>query len=90
MSQVILSQIEQNILQLPVDEQLLLISRIAEKLRKKIDEPSCFESSLVEMAADADIQRELKEIEEDFRYTELDGLEKWFFAEKFILLIWIL
>ncbi len=76
MSQVILSQLEQNILQLPVDEQLLLISRIAEKLRKKIDESSEFESSLAEMADDADIQRELKEIEEDFRYTELDGLEK--------------
>ena len=76
MNQVILSQIERNILQLPVDEQLLLISRIAEKLRKKMDESSDFESSLAEMANDSDIQRELKEIDEDFRYTELDGLEK--------------
>lgn len=76
MSQIALPQIEQNILQLPVDQQLLLISRIAEKLRGKIDETSDFEKSLAEMAKDEDIQRELKEIENDFRYTEFDGLEK--------------
>jgi hypothetical protein len=76
MSQIVLSQIEKNILQLPVDEQLLLISRVAERLRGKIDESADFETSLVEMANDTDIQRELKEIEEDFRFTELDGLEK--------------
>ncbi len=74
MSQMVLSQIEQNILQLPVDEQLMLISRVAERLRGKIDKSSDFEKSLVEMANDADIQRELKAIEEDFRLTELDGL----------------
>ena len=60
MSQAILSQIEQNILQLLVDEQLLLISQIAEKHRRKVDESSDFESSLAEMANDPDIQRELK------------------------------
>jgi len=74
MSQVILSQIEQNILQLPVDEQLLLISRVAERLRSKIDSEKDFEAELVEMANDENIQHELKEIEKDFRYTEFDGL----------------
>ena len=74
MSQIALSEIEQNIMRLSADEQLLLISRIAEKLRRKIDESTDFEKSLAEMATDADIQRELKEIEEDFRHTELDGL----------------
>ena len=76
MNQTVLSQLEQNILRLPVDEQLLLISRVAGKLRGKIDESPEFESSLAEMANDENIQRELKEIEEDFRRTELDGLEK--------------
>ncbi len=76
MSQVVLSEIEQNILQLSADEQLFLISRVAEKLRKKLDDVSDFEAQLVEMANDTDIQRELKEIEEDFRQTELDGLEQ--------------
>lgn len=63
MSQVILSQIEENILQLPVDEQLLLISRVAERLRSKIDGEKDFDSELAEMANDENIQRELKEIE---------------------------
>ena len=75
MSQVVLSEIEQNIAQLSADEQLLLISRVAKKLRGKLDDVSDFERQLAEMANDPDIQRELKEIEEDFRHTELDGLE---------------
>lgn len=74
MSQAILSQIEQNILQLPVDEQLLLIARVAERLRGRIEGENTFESKLAEMANDENIQRELKEIEKDFRYTEFDGL----------------
>lgn len=63
MSQIVLSQIEQNILELSTDEQLLLISRVAERLRKKSIENSEFENQLLEMANDENIQRELKEIE---------------------------
>jgi hypothetical protein len=74
MNQTVLSQIEQNIMQLSTDEQLLLISRVAEKLRQKAATDFEFENKLAEMADDADIQRELRNIEEDFRYTELDGL----------------
>ncbi len=76
MNQPTLSQIEQTILQLPVDEQLIIIARVAEKLSGKIDHTKNFEFSLTEMASDENIQRELKEIEKDFRYTEFDGLEK--------------
>lgn len=76
MNQTTLSQIEQTILQLPADEQLLIIARVAEKLSGKIDGAKNFEASLSEMANDENIRRELKEIEKDFRYTELDGLEK--------------
>ncbi len=74
MNQIELSEIEQNIMSLTANEQLLLISRVAEKLRKKNISETDFENELAEMANDADIRRELKEIEEDFRYTELDGL----------------
>ncbi len=73
MNQTELLQIEQTIMRLSTDEQLLLISRVAEKLRKKAAADFEFESKLAEMADDADIRRELKNIEEDFRYTELDG-----------------
>ena len=76
MSQIVLSQIEQSILRLPANEQLLLISRVAEKLRKRIDKEDDFKNQLAEMANDAEIQRELKAIETDFRQTEFDGLEK--------------
>ncbi len=76
MNQTVLSKIEQNILSLPVDEQLRLISRVAEKLRGKIENDSDFEKQLSEMASDGDIQRELKNIEEDFSFTELDGLQR--------------
>lgn len=76
MNQTILSDIEQNISSLPVDEQLRLISRVAEKLRGKIENDSDFENQLAEMAKDGNVQKELKEIEADFRYTEFDGLER--------------
>ncbi len=74
MNQTALSEIEQNIMSLSTNEQLLLISRVAEKLRKKNVAETDFENELAEMANDVDIRRELEEIEEDFRYTELDGL----------------
>ena len=76
MNQIALSQIEHNILSLPVDEQLLLISRVAEKLRKRVEEDSFFENQLAEMANDKNVQHELIEIENDFRHTEMDGLSK--------------
>lgn len=74
MGEMVLSKIEQSILQLPVDEQLLLISRVAERLRGKIEDASNIDDKLAAMANDENIQRELKEIEKDFRYTEFDGL----------------
>lgn len=76
MNEMALSEIERSIGLLSTDEQLLLISRVAEKLRAKTPKDSGFENELAEMADDADIQRELKEIEADFRSTEFDGLAK--------------
>lgn len=60
MSQIALSEIERKVLQLPADEQLLLISRVAEKLRKKVDIENDFENQLAKMAKDVEIQKELK------------------------------
>ena len=74
MSPQVLDEIEQTILELPDEEQLLLISRVAEKLRLKAGEERDFESELSKMAMDENIQKELKEIADDFRDTELDGL----------------
>jgi len=59
MSQIVLSDIEQSVLQLPVDEQLLLISRVAENLRRNVEDENEFENQLAEMAGDSEIRREL-------------------------------
>lgn len=77
MNQITISQIENSILQLPVAEQLLIISRVAEKLRGKLSDEPDFEAQLTEMANDPNVQRELSEINAAFSQTELDGLEKY-------------
>ena len=74
MSSTVISQIEQNIFALPAEEQLRLIKRVTDTLRKHAEIENDFDAQLVAMANDPDIQRELKEIERDFRGTELDGL----------------
>jgi len=74
MSEIALAQIERTILGLPVDEQLLLISRVAEKLRHSAQAEFEFEEDLARMAEDEEIQAELKLIEQDFIASELDGL----------------
>jgi hypothetical protein len=75
MNQMTVSQIEQSILQLSVDEQLLIISHVAEKLRGRVEDD--FEAQLIEMSNDINIQREIKEINDEFLHAELDGLEKY-------------
>ena len=74
MSKIALTQLEKKIEALPADEQLLLISRVAEKLRGNAEREFEFESQLAKMAADEQIQAELRNIEHDFAFTELDGL----------------
>lgn len=71
----VLSQIEERITQLPVDEQLWLIERVAQRLRESMRKQYALDAQLVAMAADPDIQRELHKINEEFAVTESDGLE---------------
>jgi hypothetical protein len=71
-----LRELEQRIAQLPRDDQLWLIERLAHRLRLTTVLPQePLESDLAAMAADPEIQRELRDIEEEFRGTESDGLE---------------
>ena len=69
---MVISDIEESILALPENEQLRLIARVAETLRRRQEAED--EAELLEMANDPDIQRELREIEKDFAPTEFDGL----------------
>jgi hypothetical protein len=71
----VLSQIEERITQLSVDEQLWLIERVAQRLRASMRTQRAFEAQLVAMSADPDIQRELHQIDEEFAGTESDGLD---------------
>ena len=71
----VLSQIEARITQLPVDEQLWLIERVAQRLRESMRTQRAFEARLVAMAADPDIQYEIHQIDEEFAATESDGLD---------------
>lgn len=70
-----LSQIEDHIIQLSLDEQLWLIERITQHIRDSIANRPAIEHQLAEMAADPDIQRELRNIEKEFALAESDGLE---------------
>jgi hypothetical protein len=70
-----LSQIEENIGLLSREEQLWLIERMIHRLRQgERKEKASLESQLEAMAADPEIQRELQNIDEEFRVTEADGL----------------
>ena len=70
----LLSELEENISQLPLDEQLLLIERLSHRIRENFSARTDMEKQLSEMAADPEIQRELQDIEREFSVTEQDGL----------------
>ncbi|MBI2367656.1 MAG: hypothetical protein HYV01_22005 [Deltaproteobacteria bacterium] len=71
----VLSELEAHIDQLSVAEQLALLEYVAQRLRKNLGAQSDLENKLVLMAADPDIQRELREINEEFASMEADGLD---------------
>ena len=71
----VLSELEAHIDQLSVAEQLALLEYVAQRLRKNLGAQSDLENELALMAADPDIQRELREINEEFASMEADGLE---------------
>jgi hypothetical protein len=71
----VLSEIEAHIDELSVAEQLALLEYVAQQLRKNLGAQSNLENELALMAADPDIQRELREINEEFASMEADGLD---------------
>ena len=77
---VVLNQVEEMIEHLSRKEQLCLIEKLAHCLqdgstKSDMPEQAVFESQLVAMAADPEIQAELHKIEQEFNVTERDGLE---------------
>ena len=71
-----LERIEADISQLPLSEQLLLMERLAHRIRQRALPPQPdFDSQLAAMASDPDIQRELRQIEAEFAGTEAGSLD---------------
>ena len=70
-----LSQIEENIYQLSLAEQLWLIERVAQRIREKLVAQNALDQQLAAMAADQEMQHELRSIEEDFADAAADGLD---------------
>jgi hypothetical protein len=70
-----LSQLEERIAQLSLAEQLWLIERLAQRLRDTLGAQSTFDQQLAAMAADQEIQQELRRIEEEFAPAAADGLD---------------
>ena len=75
MSSTELASIERKIAQLPPDDQLLLIERLAHRLRGATTPDETMEDELATMAADPEIRRELAAISDEFAGSESDGLE---------------
>lgn len=71
----VLSQIEESINQLSVDEQLWLMEQLAHRIRESTLKQSFWDTQLAAMAADPEIQNELQTIGEEFAFAEADGLE---------------
>lgn len=70
-----LAKLEDEISHLAGEEQLWLIERLAHRLRASRQSSAELGRQLAAMAADPQIARELRAIEEDFLGTESDGLE---------------
>jgi hypothetical protein len=76
MDTAVLNNLASQIESLPPDEQLWLLRRIARSLRRPATtSKGAWDQSLVAMSGDPDIQREIREIAEEFLATETDGLE---------------
>ncbi len=76
MPSAVLNQIEKTVSHLSRKEQLWLIEQLAHRLRE--DSPlkqTILEKQLAAMAADPEIQAELRRIEQEFAVTEANGLE---------------
>lgn len=68
-----ISQIEERLIRLSVDEQLQLISRMAQRLRDHLYNPTQLDVPLGAMTADEDGQRELRQVEPGASATQPSG-----------------
>jgi hypothetical protein len=71
-----LAEVERTALQLSHEERLWLIERLAQSLRAgRRGGQADWGQGLAAMAADPEVQRELRQIADEFAPTEMDGLQ---------------
>ena len=70
----IVRDLEEKISRLSTAEQMQLIERVSHRIQAVNTSNKVIDSQLREMAADPEIQKELREIESEFSPTEGDGL----------------
>ena len=76
MNSSVLTQIEESFTQLSRTDQLWLLERLVHYLHETtVREQEFGRNPLAAMAADLEVQQELKRIEEEFVFAEADGLE---------------
>ena len=69
----ILSQMEDRIGRLSLDEQLWLMERLVQGIKENTtNRRSQFENDLIAMANDPEVQSELREIEKEFAFAEFE------------------
>jgi len=71
-----LSKITDKIKQLSLNEQLWLLEQIVYFIRESTSNGKLLDNQLADMAADPEIQHELKMIKDEFSVVEMDGLER--------------
>jgi len=71
----LLKQIEETIKTLSMEEQLIIIERIAHIIRENTLKENNLRNQLEAMANDIEVQKEICKINHEFAYTESDGLE---------------
>lgn len=74
MNTLAIVNIEHSIDQLDLTEQLLLIERLAHRLREQALSMQAWKNDLIAMADDKAIQAEILFIHDEFAITEMDGL----------------
>jgi hypothetical protein len=76
MNQPILRQIEESFTELSIPEQLRLIERLVHRVHENtLKQRDDADVQMAKMAADPDIEKELREIGQEFAAAESDGLE---------------
>jgi hypothetical protein len=75
MKSTALQEIEKHLPALSAEENLWLIEQLVQHLRDRQHRQQQEEEALDALAADPDIQREIREIAEEFAGTEEDGME---------------